>query len=732
MKTVIRRNVMLGVMQNLFVAAVSLAFLAGCSEVAGGESESASAGYTVSGTVLVGGASGATALRTLLPENASLPRSASSSLTAGSQKTSFAVYAGNGDVDSVSGTVLDNGSFSIVLPSDGEWNLRAVMQIPADKTGESLTMLEGETAVVVKSGETVAPPVIIMYPLVKDGETGNVTLSIRDDTKKVDSVSCTAVYITDALLPEESAEKLNGELKFESCAVTISQSGVPAGTYEVTFFFNDESGNVLYKCMERISVFGRWTTDTWYGGSSHIQEESDGTSRFVITDDLISAYGTEVVPDTPYALYTESSEGYSYSLMDSPTASATSSFTTPKNSVVFDNEGNAYYLQGDSGSGYTIASTRSDFSYDAEAINYTDSGCGLMFDRANNVLYAYSINEATLTIFEYTSAISSGVIDSTSTVTYTSNIDMGSRTFSHSHCIVNNAIVYDLGYVYGNTGNYIAELDLSTAPSGGSVESSNIVSLALPSASCSITDMLYQDGAVYMLVRQVSTTGANSTDLAYYSRGSLLRYDVHFGTVQTVIPFSDSSKSSSDFASVKVGLYYQGNYQIFEDTGTTPLLASSTYSWTYGSTTYTVSDCIPALYTPNPLETDSETHEPVLSSTAFYGPVKFVAVKPRKLVIADDGLAFYTDADGVLKYKNVNRVVTVDLESFAITDATSSSASFAADDSSIKSFIAGSQSTMFQSAFSSLTNATRYYNEDGTWKEVDNASYMWACIPCGD
>ncbi len=57
-----------------------------------------------------------------------------------------------------------------------------------------------------------------------------------------------------------------------------------------------------------------------------------------------------------------------------------------------------------------------------------------------------------------------------------------------------------------------------------------------------------------------------------------------------------------------------------------------------------------------------------LSTKAFYGPQKFIAIKPKKLIISDDGIAFYTDAEGLYKYKNVNRVVIVDLEKFSAED----------------------------------------------------------------
>ena len=57
-------------------------------------------------------------------------------------------------------------------------------------------------------------------------------------------------------------------------------------------------------------------------------------------------------------------------------------------------------------------------------------------------------------------------------------------------------------------------------------------------------------------------------------------------------------------------------------------------------------------------------------------PSKVVGIKPKKLVIADDGLAFYTEADGSLAYKNINRLVTIDLEEFVIESIQATNATF--------------------------------------------------------
>lgn len=51
----------------------------------------------------------------------------------------------------------------------------------------------------------------------------------------------------------------------------------------------------------------------------------------------------------------------------------------------------------------------------------------------------------------------------------------------------------------------------------------------------------------------------------------------------------------------------------------------------------------------------------------LFGPKKFVAIKPKKLVIADEGLFVYADSDenGTAEAENVNRVVTIDLDNLS-------------------------------------------------------------------
>lgn len=56
------------------------------------------------------------------------------------------------------------------------------------------------------------------------------------------------------------------------------------------------------------------------------------------------------------------------------------------------------------------------------------------------------------------------------------------------------------------------------------------------------------------------------------------------------------------------------------------------------------------------------------STTQFFSPLKFVALKPKKLVIADSGLFLYVDDESKIKASLVNRVVEIDLGTFTMTN----------------------------------------------------------------
>ena len=70
--------------------------------------------------------------------------------------------------------------------------------------------------------------------------------------------------------------------------------------------------------------------------------------------------------------------------------------------------------------------------------------------------------------------------------------------------------------------------------------------------------------------------------------------------------------------------------------------------------------------------TTVDCYWPASGTDGFYGPAKFVAVKPKKLVIADDGATGSPDtstSSGMINQKN--RIVEVDLSSGTISETAS-------------------------------------------------------------
>ena len=81
-----------------------------------------------------------------------------------------------------------------------------------------------------------------------------------------------------------------------------------------------------------------------------------------------------------------------------------------------------------------------------------------------------------------------------------------------------------------------------------------------------------------------------------------------------------------------------------------------TSSGTNNGTTYTITSYMPDF----PADTQ-------LSSEYFYSPRKFLAIKPKKLIFADDGFMFYGNSDKT-NVKDVNQVIEFDIEN-AIFDS---------------------------------------------------------------
>ena len=142
--------------------------------------------------------------------------------------------------------------------------------------------------------------------------------------------------------------------------------------------------------------------------------------------------------------------------------------------------------------------------------------------------------------------------------------------------------------------------------------------------------MIYQDGALYLLLRRFEINDASnaSTDnpvVQHYSLGALAKIDPNTLSLDT--SFGDKGYLGLSHSSV--------TFSNREDSG-------NTFNVTY--------------------------HGSAAENNTFFGPVGFVAVMPKKLVIADAGFSMTDGGDGKVNLEKKARILTVDLEEKVFDD----------------------------------------------------------------
>ena len=246
---------------------------------------------------------------------------------------------------------------------------------------------------------------------------------------------------------------------------------------------------------------------------------------------------------------------------------------------------------------------------------------------------------------------------------------------------VNDGVLYGLAYDY--YGAKLVKLSLSDYESGETITCTDdnlIVDYIDFNDVCKnyreleITDMIYQDSFVYLLAKEFYFKyGDGISDYGFNSRGALIAVDVSENPLDTdrvtSVDWNDFySDEDNLLTTFTFGRNNEGgnSYTLFgidRETGNAiPLAISSGDIYTVSAQAQENNSLNGTRSVNTYLIHDAETGY----AGPFCGPEKFIAVKPKKLVIADDGIAFYTDSDGLWCYKNVNRILTIDLESFAL------------------------------------------------------------------
>lgn len=496
---------------------------------------------------------------------------------------------------------------------------------------------------------------------------------------------------------QRSEGAFNTTLPVESGKAVIEMDNIFCGAQSVKLSFSDSVGNILYSCKEILNVYSGFTTNEWYGTAPYL-----ANGKFTLTGSLIGLYGAEAVPDTDMMLYNvqydedNSVNGCKYYLADTASQAitndtpATVTTTSSDNSFCFDGDGYYYVIAGKGESATYIKSNKPDFGSETlgntivpdSMYLYGDLGGLLTVDRFTNILYMFDgtyceISQITKDDGEYTYKEENHVYFPAKTFSFSE--DSNSEKIRESVFTVYDGVAY---FASVSEGGNLVIADLENAVAGTteghySITGSKLVSLELGEMNLSsvsneatITDILYQDGAVYMLLRDVAT----DTWSTIYSRGALIKYDCLLGTVKTLGWTDTASALSGDkyvyTFYVKAANGYNINYRYdrIGNNGVTGEYDVLLKCSDLGENT-------PQLYTVS-----AENEE-----SAFCGPQKFVALKPKKLLIADDGVVFYTDSIGAYKFRNKNRVVTVDLESFAIESVAEAAVPFGTDANAVPS-----------------------------------------------
>ena len=623
-----------------------------------------------------------------------------------------------------------DGKFSVTLDGKGKYDFMALLM---------------KDEVVCASGHaelTILGPVLdqlkITIKPVEAGE-GKINLEVSLDSAAAEKVNNVKVYFMGPVSPETSDDMVKidflNKLMSGIYNKTFPVSGGKAqivydnffsGSYLAKLSFDDAAGNTLYSCEQVINVYPGFTTDTWYGSSSPV---SGG--QLTVSNSMINGYGAEIVPNFDklllwkHAEWNEGNEmkGDFYYLVDENTIGSFTALTAPTRVVeqeeldafeafaqsakfyskietnssgfdttCFDAEGNAYLVRVSDnapGEGSGVESTRDGWKFVGHSAISLDDGNVIDFtiDLKNNV--AYSLKGGDLyVIYRYPDMISSNG----------ANTDNEEIKLGYGN--INSFVVYDgKAYALFKENDYIIrvfdtydEETIKPMIKEYSVNLNDFFNDALGTPM--ITDMLYQDGRLYLLYKEAFSWSGSPSPTTIGNRGAVIEVNLFDGSVR------NTGLTTSALSNTEYKLQGYNN-----------------------SLMYTDSACTTPYIPPEEILMNSSVQYPKIcfpneGEKSFYGPTRFIAVKPKKLVIADEGLAFYTDNE-LLRYKNVNRVVYVDLENFAVEKIVTLDSSVGLSEN--ETSVLTSESRVFDKEFS-------YYTKNGS----DFTSCFYVGITCGD
>lgn len=628
-------------------------------------------------------------------------------------------------------TADSDGKFSVTLDGKGKYDFMALLM---------------KNEVVCASGHaelTILGPVLdqlkITIKPVEAGE-GKINLEVSLDSAAAEKVNNVKVYFMGPVSPETSDDMIKMEFLNKLMSgiynKTFPVSGGKArivydnffsGSYLAKLSFDDAAGNTLYSCEQVINVYPGFTTDTWYGSAS------DG--QLTVSNSMIEGFGTELVPNFNklllwkeaewteegsllygnfYYLVSENSIG-SFSVPSVPSEVNTAEEIEAFNAVA---DGTDFYTKLDIGSswyfdntffdteGYfynvvysdenAVRSNKSGWTYggDWSSLNISqemDRGGNFTVDPKTKIVY-FRKGENPVRINKYPNLLSEG--------TTSGSVQLEIEEVPNFGYVLNLAVYDEKAYFLVKETDpqfKIYVFDFSSEDEQKPLVKTIPVSLDNldPISSITISDMLYQDGCLYLLYKEAFSWSGSPSPTTIGNRGAVIEVNLFDGSVRN----TDLTTSELSNTEYKLQGYYNDSLMYTDEECTIPFIPSEEKLMN-SNVEY------PKICFPNEGE------------KSFYGPTRFIAVKPKKLVIADEGLAFYTDNE-LLRYKNVNRVVYVDLENFAVEKIVTL-------DSSVG--LSENETSVLTSESRVSVKEFRYYTKNGS----DLTSCFYVGITCGD
>lgn len=663
---------------------VGLALFAGCSDLTGSKTSDLqeNAGYIVNGNLSFGSASGA--VPSQFVSYASSARTATASF---SDDIAWEISATKGDKSYAPLNYTSGSTFSFLFDEAGEYTIeaRAVKDDTIIASGsEKVSVIEKETSSITITArpkytralgsvnlamdfdssvaERIASVEVewigledrtmsTMEALGYDREAANIAEQNGEAYTPPAEVQA-AMEAFDMWQESWREENSSKTIPVSGTSATIAIDGIFCGAHAVQFYFNDYKGNTLYSCKEMINVYSGFTTDTWYGTAPYI---NDG--KFKLTWKAVVAYG--VAKDNP-VLFNYDSNTYIYK-------NTNGEKIITADSLAFDLDalGSVWAFT-------NFGTTTLDITTDSLVLSenlqiYVPEMkmlSELKIDRENDILYTCfteAERENTLLLTAYDKLIKEGNPESETryTITFTKYTD-----FSCKQVAVHDNNVYVIG-LYDNEGTneyYFMTVNLADADLSYNITSdSEGINLNLNEKLDGInkepdfTDMLYQDGCVYFLVKD-NDYDSLLEKKSCNSRGAVIKVNPNPKPGEEEVTAKGWTAGALNSADTKVYTCFNSNILVTEKT-----LKRDPSKWKpFSNKNY----C--EFYSPD-IKNNSES---------FYGAQKFIAIKPKKLVIADSGIAFYTDSKDAWRLKNIHRIIEVDLEKFSITSAKDISSKF--------------------------------------------------------